>query len=914
MRTESPVTPTADAALAATAMPAMRHGGRLRMSDRSARGCCAASASSRRCSGPGRSIGRSPSRCRRSRSRRPSARPGAIAPRGRVAAFFSGGVDSWGTVLDNPDLTDLIFVRGFDLAHEGAAGDALADEVEAPPAGGRGRSSGCRFTSSPPTCASSSDPELPWDVYFGCAVRRRRPLPRAALRPRADRRRLRLRGPGRASAPTWLVDQLWSTEELEIVDDGGRFSRMQRLERLVEHPVACAPSGLLGEPRPHLQLRSLPQVPDDADRAGGDRRARAGRPLPARARPRSGSLAESRSPTGLADALGRPARRGRGPPGAPDLEAAVAAAGREGKSRPRPAARPSAAGTSPARRRPGRREPDPLPRELATPPSSPRRRPQRRSPRRRSVAFLVGGYDGSGNFGDVLMLDAALELLAPLEPGLAGRCPCSSAASARTIPSSPQQMIRPPRHPVYFDPEGQGEDDLVPIPAAAGLALGGLLLLRRRLPQRPLGRPQAGDDAGRRGCAGGSRAARGPAGRLGPAGRSALDRRASRTEDASFLRAFELLGARDPRSGEILAGSARRSCPKAATTRSASSPACARPSRPATARLRVNLHFAEHDWVTDEPAAAARTSTPTCSPSSARHAGRPVVAQPLIAYLDPTGRRAAGGRAAGRRARRARDRGSGPLRPAPAGLNEVAAQMGEPPPSPLACSYHVALTSLMLGLPTLMVAHNPFYEQKAAGLLDAFGQPAEFAIRGDADPRSLRGAPRRDRARPCRRRQAAGPTGPRRAADAAPASRRRGRPLRPDRRRRGGGLERRRPAVGRRGGRRRPPGARGGGSRARGARNARPTPKCTPQPARPRWPSLTGSTSWRLTEPLRRLTEKARRERVSAGASRALSTDLGCEPGRALLHRARRRSRGAALVPRPKRCRRRAPTPPCRRS
>jgi hypothetical protein len=32
-------------------------------------------------------------------------------------------------VLENPDLTDLIFVRGFDLAHSGP-GAALADEVE----------------------------------------------------------------------------------------------------------------------------------------------------------------------------------------------------------------------------------------------------------------------------------------------------------------------------------------------------------------------------------------------------------------------------------------------------------------------------------------------------------------------------------------------------------------------------------------------------------------------------------------------------------------------------------------------------------------------------------------------------------------------------------------------------------------
>ena len=48
---------------------------------------------------------------------------------GRVAAFFSGGVDSWSTVLDNPDVSDLIFVHGFDLLRAAHQGD-LADKIE----------------------------------------------------------------------------------------------------------------------------------------------------------------------------------------------------------------------------------------------------------------------------------------------------------------------------------------------------------------------------------------------------------------------------------------------------------------------------------------------------------------------------------------------------------------------------------------------------------------------------------------------------------------------------------------------------------------------------------------------------------------------------------------------------------------
>lgn len=49
-----------------------------------------------------------------------------LAPQGQIGAprsesadvgvFFSGGVDSWLTVLANPDITDLIYVHGFDIS------------------------------------------------------------------------------------------------------------------------------------------------------------------------------------------------------------------------------------------------------------------------------------------------------------------------------------------------------------------------------------------------------------------------------------------------------------------------------------------------------------------------------------------------------------------------------------------------------------------------------------------------------------------------------------------------------------------------------------------------------------------------------------------------------------------------------
>jgi len=53
-------------------------------------------------------------------------------PRRRL--LQAAAVDSWSTVLDNDDITDLIFVRGIDLVPSAPTRAILADEVEARPA------------------------------------------------------------------------------------------------------------------------------------------------------------------------------------------------------------------------------------------------------------------------------------------------------------------------------------------------------------------------------------------------------------------------------------------------------------------------------------------------------------------------------------------------------------------------------------------------------------------------------------------------------------------------------------------------------------------------------------------------------------------------------------------------------------
>jgi hypothetical protein len=652
---------------------------------------------------------------------------GANAPKGRAAAFFSGGVDSWGVVLENPDLTDLVFVRGFDLTHADPH-DALAGEIEA-----RLREAaeelGLTLHVVTTNLRELSDPELPWDVFFGCAA----VAVGQFLAPLFDR--VLIAGDSDYAVQVSyganrLVDSLWSTEELEVVDAGGRSTRMERLERLVENPVACR------------SLRVCWEVPDQTYNCGYCRKCMTTMfgleaidalervtTFPSELKIDREELSAYEithivSLTLWEDMLDAIRREGRA-----DLEAAVAPIVSKGKAQlglPQTFRRRDVPGPPPTGATQSQTlfPADAEPALFATPETA------AAIAEAASLAFLVGGYDGSGNYGDVLMLDAALELLAPLEPGLVV-LPVLERRYRAHHPELAEQMIRPPRHPVYFDPEGTGEDDLVPIAAGPGLRsavsyfYGGgyfnglwgdrkLAMMRAAEAVLAEGEPREVRRVG-----------------------SGLQVEASWLEglsadDTAFLRAFEILGTRDARSGEVLAGFGAAIVPESGDD-AIGALGRRRPAEPPSGRrLRVNLHFTDHDWVTDEAGTLLGFYAELLSRLGER-TGRPLVAQPLVAYLDP---RVDERPAAERLSAALSAHGievSEPFVLRPAGLGGAAAKMGEASCT-VACSYHVALTSLMLGLPTLAVAHNPFYEQKTAGLLDAFGQPDGFAIRPGADP------------------------------------------------------------------------------------------------------------------------------------------------------------------------------------
>ena len=236
LRTDTPVIPTADAALAACLMPAMRFGGTLSMSDpvsprvlRMQREFqaiqCAWSLGWEFGDPPLREIEvDAPTRTKEA--------PGAD---GRVAAFFSGGVDSWSTILAHPEITDLIFVRGIDLVPGAAHQAGLAEEVEA-----RLREAadalGVPLHVVETNLRELSDQLACWETYYGCAI----VAVALFLAPLFER--VLIAGDSDYEVQVqfganWMVDQLWSTEQLEIVDDGGRFSRIERLAKIVDHPV-----------------------------------------------------------------------------------------------------------------------------------------------------------------------------------------------------------------------------------------------------------------------------------------------------------------------------------------------------------------------------------------------------------------------------------------------------------------------------------------------------------------------------------------------------------------------------------------------------------------------------------------------------------------------------------------------------
>lgn len=351
----------------------------------------------------------------------------------------------------------------------------------------------------------------------------------------------------------------------------------------------------------------------------------------------------------------------------------------------------------------------------------------------RAAVVLVGSYDGSGNYGDIAQLAAALDLVERLGPDVIA-LPVLEREYLASHRELAQEGGVDPRFALFFDPVGAAEDDLLPVAAPVELAFAGAYLygggyLNRSWGARKLamlGAAEALLEAG--GAAGIARVSSGL--------QVEADWIAELGErDAGPLRSFALHGARDPASATALAALDPATPVLAAGDDAVGILAALPPASaadPAAGPLRLNLHFAEHDWVVERPSAALAFHAGFLA-ELRRLAGRPLVAQPLIAYLD----RRVDERPALERLRAACAAAGvellEPLLLRPGGLEALAPRIGEASLT-LSCSYHVALTSLMLGVPAVLLGDNPYYEQKAAGLAAEFGLPPAFAPAAGSDP------------------------------------------------------------------------------------------------------------------------------------------------------------------------------------
>jgi hypothetical protein len=720
-RTETPVTASADAALAACLLPAMRSGGSLTLSDpvsprvlRNQRELqavqCAWSQTWELAGEPLHEI-------------EVSAPTRVVSPReptGRVAAFFSGGVDSWAVVLDNPDLTDLIFVRGIDLLPDRIAEHAkVADEVER-----RVREAvealGLTLHVVETNVRELSDPLVPWEAYSAA------PLAAVALMFEELFDRVLIAGDtdyetqdALGYGAIWTVDQLWSSEWLEIVDAGGRLSREQRVRLLAESPVARASLRVCWENRDGsyncgrcgkcvltmISLEALGVLPRmitfpplDTDLLAGF------------------EMSQTIQLVLWEDLLQSTREAGR-----PDLETAVGEYVDRGRV---------ALGREPDHRvRAPTDEPAAPPPALAQPPLLADAATAAAVAEAPAIALLVGSYDGSGNFGDIAQLEAALALLAPLSADLL----VLTVLERGTADDASAE--RPPRgigHVVYYDPEGHGAPGLEPLGPPAALAHGACYLygggyLNPDWGARKLGMLAAAESL----LAGGgaARITRIATGlQVDGAWVEALP-----SDQRMTLRGFDLLGGRDPESTAGLAALAPRG-----TVLESGDDALAVLPRPAirattaerTAALRVNIHFAEHPWVTPDPGRMLNFYAGLLA-RLAELAGGALELTPLIAYADPrTDERPDMERLRAACAERGIELGEPRLvRAATLGPS---ADLGAAELT-LSCSYHVALTSLLLGVPAILLADMPYYEQKAEGLSAPFGLPPQLSAHSGED-------------------------------------------------------------------------------------------------------------------------------------------------------------------------------------
>jgi hypothetical protein len=152
---------------------------------------------------------------------------------GRTALFFSGGVDSFFTLLERQhEISDLVFVHGFDIPLESDALHRAALSMARRVADGTGK----HLVHVETNLRRFADRYADWGQHVhgpalaAVALALSRQIPRTLI---AGERR-----GGTQSASRLDFDPLWSSEEVEIIHAGHDVTRFQKLKRVGSHPLA----------------------------------------------------------------------------------------------------------------------------------------------------------------------------------------------------------------------------------------------------------------------------------------------------------------------------------------------------------------------------------------------------------------------------------------------------------------------------------------------------------------------------------------------------------------------------------------------------------------------------------------------------------------------------------------------------
>lgn len=335
-----------------------------------------------------------------------------------------------------------------------------------------------------------------------------------------------------------------------------------------------------------------------------------------------------------------------------------------------------------------------------------------------SVLFLVGGYDGSGNYGDILQLATAIETVGRL-PG----SPLAVPIVERETHGHHSELMRrygkefaTAAFACFHDREDEPDDGLIEItPPETGLPTVLVYIYGGGFMNSWWGaRKAAHVEVAEQLLRGGSL----------PVVASGLQVEETAIAPGSpghgLLSRASWIGVRDVDSLNYV----RRQIPGVAgrveLAGDDSTPFLVH--QPAAPGPVVNLHLNDGTWISNEP-----QSLPGKVVALVRGLGlaseEPLELQPVIAYEDP--------RISERRivSRLLEQRGS-ELEEAGLLVTEPLDVLEDAIDNDLAafrrarltvsCSYHVTLTSLLTGIPAVFFAQNDYYAQKAAGLRDLF--------------------------------------------------------------------------------------------------------------------------------------------------------------------------------------------------